>query len=216
MVDGGSSDGTIARCRALGARVVRSAWPGFVVQKNHALDAARGHFVLSLDADEWLTRPALREVERVLARPGDAVGWSFARCSRWAGRPIRHGRWFPDRRLRLVRREAARWIGTEPVDLLKVDGRIEDLDAEIGHDPYRSLAEHLATIDRYSGAHARSLREQGVRSRPWTPLVRGTWHLADSLLLRQGWRDGWRGVALGGLGAAHTALKWRRVRCGSP
>src|SRR4051812_12782787 len=61
IVDSGSTDGTVDIARAAGATVVQTAdWPGFGPQKNRALDAAQGDWVLSLDADERIS-PALAD-----------------------------------------------------------------------------------------------------------------------------------------------------------
>jgi tetratricopeptide (TPR) repeat protein len=55
VVDTGSADGTIARAEAAGARVLRHPWgEDFSEARNVALDAARGRFILVLDADEWI------------------------------------------------------------------------------------------------------------------------------------------------------------------
>lgn len=212
VLDSGSSDGTPELARSLGARVVETGWPGFVAQKNRALEEARGDWVLSLDADEWLTDAARASLADLLSGDPEQDGYRFARCSEWMGRPIRHGRWYPDRRVRLVRRGRARWVGREPADTLWTPGPVGDLEGDIGHRPYRSFREHLATIDRYTAASARSLVDDGIRARPWDPWVHGGWHVVDHTVLRQGFRDGWRGWALGGLGGVHAGLKWWRVR----
>ena len=60
VLDSASTDGTPDIARKLQAKVTtRNDWPGFGAQKNRALDLARGDWVLSLDADEWVT-PELR------------------------------------------------------------------------------------------------------------------------------------------------------------
>ncbi|HWI13426.1 MAG TPA: glycosyltransferase family 2 protein, partial [Burkholderiales bacterium] len=56
VVDSGSADDTVALARALGAQVHDTAdWPGYGPQKNRALQHATGDWVLSIDADEWVT-----------------------------------------------------------------------------------------------------------------------------------------------------------------
>lgn len=212
VIDSGSTDGTQELARSLGARVVETDWPGHVAQKNRGLAWAANPWVLSLDADERLSVEAQAAARAALAAPGDAVGFSFPRCSTWQGKPMRHGRWYPDRKVRLVRRERARWGGVDPHDTLQVEGTVRRLTGDIEHQPYRSLAEHLSTIDRYTAIHASSLHAAGVRARRIDVVLRPPLHFVDSAILRGGVLDGWRGVAVASLGARHAYLKWSRLR----
>ena len=212
VLDSGSTDATVSIARDCGARVLETDWPGFVAQKNRALESARGDVVLSLDADERLSPEALQEVERVLASRDEAHGWSFPRCSTWLGRPIRHGRWYPDRKVRLVCRGQGHWAGRDPHDRLVVAGVVRRLAGDILHDPYRDFSEHLGTIDRYARLSAESLHAEGRRGHVWDVVARPPLHFVDAYLLRRGFLDGLPGLALAGLGAAHVGLKWSRLR----
>lgn len=204
VVDSGSADDTVARAAALGARVVQTDWPGFVPQKNRAWSLATQPWVLSLDADEWLSPEAVDAIRAAIA--SDTVdGLRFVRRSRWLGHPIRHGRWGRDRPIRLARRDRARFVGDEPHDRLAVDGPVSDVDAVIHHDPYRSVAEHFATVGNYAALSSGSTR--GPVS-GWTLAWRPLAHAVDAIVLRQGWRDGPPGLAVAWVGAAGVALKW--------
>ena len=67
IVDSSSVDGTVAIARAAGATVIETAdWPGFGPQKNRALAAASGDWVLSLDADERVSDELQAEIMRVI------------------------------------------------------------------------------------------------------------------------------------------------------
>lgn len=214
VLDSGSTDDTVARARAAGAQVHCVDWPGHVEQKNRALRLCRGAWVLSIDADERLD-PELAQAVAAVVRaepPGPLVGYEIARLSWWMGAPIRHGTWYPDRRLRLVRRERGRWAGLDPHDRLQVDGPVGVLPGQLHHHPYRSLGEHLAVIDRYTAIAARSLRAAGRPVRPVDVLVRPFLHFVKAYLLKAGFRDGVRGVCLAWLGASYVALKWARAR----
>ena len=71
VLDSASIDGTADIAHACKARVEVSAdWPGFGPQKNRAIDLATGDWILSLDADEWVTPELRAEIERTLAVPG--------------------------------------------------------------------------------------------------------------------------------------------------
>lgn len=214
VLDAGSTDTTVDVARSFGATVIPTDWPGFAAQRHRSLGVGEAPFQLFLDADERLSPAGWRAVQGVLAAPGPAVGWTLARSTVYAGRALRHGRAWPDRRIRLVRRGFARWSNDPVHEVLRVDGPIADLDGWIDHHPYRSFADHLRTIDRYSQLHADALIERGARAGPFAPAAHAAWHLTRALLGGAAW-DGAPGLAFAGMGAVHAGLKWRRVRCGS-
>lgn len=204
VLDSGSRDDTVARARALGARVIETDWPGHVAQKNRALAEARGDWIVALDADERVT-PSLREAILAALVAPDADGYRVARRNHWLGHRLAHGAWYPDRRVRVAKRANARWGGEDPHDLLLVDGVVRDLPGDLDHHPYRSLAEHLATIDRYSAIAARRGSWLDILGRP-------PWHFFSGYVLRRGFLDGVPGLVVASLGAVHTLLKWSRLR----
>ena len=70
VVDTGSSDDTVARARALGARVEQIPWPGdFAPARNQALEWVSGDWVLVLDADERLRPEAMAPLRALMAQP---------------------------------------------------------------------------------------------------------------------------------------------------
>lgn len=206
VLDSGSTDGTVALARALGCRVVETDWPGHIAQKNRALALATQPWVLSLDADERLDEVAARSLEAALWAPESALGFALERHNRWLGRELSRGRWGSERKVRVVRAGSGVWIGKNPHDHLVVSGPVRTLAGVIVHEPYRDLAEHLATARRYAQM-ARDEREYSGGT-PLRGALHAGGHLADALLWRSGWRDGWPGFAVAGIGAWHSWLKW--------
>ncbi len=204
VLDSGSTDGTVERALALNARVESTDWPGFVAQKNRALSAARGDWVLSVDADETVGDTLREAIIRELAAPR-ADAYRLCRRNVYLGRPLRGGLAWPDRRVRLARRDKARWEGRDPHDVLVVDGNVADLGGELVHVPYRSLADHLARIDRYTQIDARNGSLLDLFFRPM-------WHFARGFVFRGGFRDGFPGLLYASLGALYVLLKWGRRR----
>ena len=128
VVDSFSTDHTVELARQYTDKVVQRQWPGHVLQKQFALEQATGDWIISLDADEELSPEAAAEIKSVLAAaPADVNGYSFPRQSFYLGRWIKHGGWYPDRKVRLVRRGHARWGGEDPHDKLVADGQTRDL-----------------------------------------------------------------------------------------
>jgi len=210
VLDSGSSDGTVALAEALGARVVQTDWPGHVAQKNRALALLSHPWVLSIDADERVPPALADEVKQAIASPGAHVAFSMPRLSWWGGAPLRHGTWYPDRRVRLFRQDSARWGGEDPHDRVEVVGTVGRFRTPLHHHPYRHLGEHLATIEAYTARQATLALAAGRRAHWWDVVLRPPLHLVKALLLRVAFLDGPRGVVVAGLGALSVGLKWGR------
>src|SRR5690606_1878985 len=151
--------------RELGARVVERDWPGHVQQKNFALECATHDWVLCLDADERVSPELRAAILKALERDDLPAGFRFPRRNRYLGRWIRHGGGCPGRTLGLFRRSRGRWAGQNPRDRVHVDGPVVDLDGDLLHDSYRSLSDHLRTIDSFTTIAAREKLAEGARAR---------------------------------------------------
>ncbi|HEX8877682.1 MAG TPA: glycosyltransferase family 2 protein [Phycisphaerales bacterium] len=207
-VDSGSSDGTVELLESRGARVLRSAWLGFVRTKQLAMDHCRGEWVLSLDSDEAPDATLVGEIRRVVREAETAQGYWINRKTWVAGRFLEHC-WQPEWRLRLVRRGLAKWGGIDPHDQLELTpgARDEKLAGTLRHDSFASFAEHLERQARYARLHAEGLFAQGKRSGFLGIAVQPSAAFVKQLVLKSGWRDGWRGVLAAASTAAGTLMK---------
>jgi glycosyltransferase involved in cell wall biosynthesis len=155
VVDSGSTDGTQEFCRQMGARVIFHEWPGHVAQKQFAMESTKNEWILSLDADEALSEALMREIlTAVKDADSNVSAFSMPRLSKYLGRWIKHGGWYPDRKVRLVRRGRGVWKGLDPHDKLVVDGKVHRLENPILHYVYRGIADHVKTINSFSDIYA--------------------------------------------------------------
>lgn len=211
VVDGGSSDDTVAVARAAGARVVENPWEGYAAQKNHAVTLASHDWIFGLDADETVSTELAASVRAALADPGDHVAFTCNRRNHYLGAPVRWCGWYPDRRFRLFHREHGRWIGPDPHDRVEADGPTAHLAGDLLHDSYRSVADHRRSIERLATSWAESKHAAGRRVRPWDRL-RPAAHFLKNYLLRLGILEGYRGILICGYGALHVARRHRLLR----
>ncbi len=207
VVDSGSTDGTPEICERFGARVIHRDWPGYVEQKQFALEACRWEWIFSLDADEAVSDELATELQKAVSEAGPEVcGFSMPRLSRYLGRWIRHGGWYPDRKLRLVRRGKARWQGINPHDQLVADGRVCDLKHPMHHFVYRAIADQVATMNNFSDIYARQDRPRGG----WF-VVAGVFHALGKFLECYVWKlgllDGMAGLIIAMNSAGYVFLK---------
>jgi len=99
-----------------------------------------------------------------------------------------------------------------PVDVLDelvVEGRVERLGNPILHFSYRDIADHVATINRFS---SRAAMEQEPTA--WTPfkmIANPAWRFFNFYFIRGGFRDGGRGLYAAMTAAFYVFLKYAKL-----
>ncbi len=212
VVDSGSTDRTLAIAREYTDRIIERPWPGHLEQKNFALEQAAGEWVLSIDADERVS-PELAEEIRALLRHDDIAetGFTVPRKTFYLGKWITHGGWYPDRKLRLVRRGRAHWAGVNPHDHLYADGAVGNLGGDLHHYTYRDISAHLKTIDLFTTIAAEQLAQQGQRHALCHMLLNPPCRFLRMYLLRLGFLDGLAGFVVAALGGYYVFLKYAKL-----
>jgi len=212
VVDSGSTDDTREIAASLGARVVKTeGWPGFGAQKNRALELARGRWVLSIDADERVSEALAARIQAVIKSEQAADGYELSRVSRFCGQWIRHGDWYPDRVLRLFRRESGRFTDDLVHERLKVKGRVERLAGDLLHDTMPTLDDALDKMNRYSSGRALDKVAAGRTGGLGAALAHGLWAFVRCYGLKRGFLDGRLGFVLAVYVAEGTYYRYLKM-----
>jgi glycosyltransferase involved in cell wall biosynthesis len=209
VADTGSTDGTAGVARRGGARLESIGWEGFVASRNRALAEARNEWILVLDADERVP-PALRDaILSALERDDPAIsGFRMPRLSHFLGRPVRHGTWYPDYKLRLGRKSRGlRAEGGRVHEVMAVDGAIGRVVTPLIHHPYRDLSDALRKASTYARLGAQDRFDRGVRGSGMGLFVRPAVEFFRFLVLRAGFLDGLVGVYVAFLHASSYFLR---------
>ena len=204
IVDDNSDDGTADLARSLGAKVITIANRGdrpLEWLDTHGFKAAEGDWIVQMDADERMT-PLLAAKLSGIAVTGAYSGVRFARRNIIWGAWIRYGGWFVADQLRFFKRSAfdESWdcgIHTQPL----IKGEIRTLPAHENfatiHLDYDNVEQFVRrTLLNYAKTEALMQYRGGKRFsmvrlvvKPWVKLV-------GRYIVRQGFRDGVRGLAL--------------------
>ena len=211
VVDAESTDDTAAIARRFTPRVVVRCWPGFVAQKNFAAEQARHDWILSLDADERVSPALANEIRGVLDTSPRDAGFRMPRVSHYLGRWLRSTDWYPDAQLRLYDRRRARWQGQHVHESVVADGPVGTLREELLHYPYRDIAHHVQTIDRYTTLAAQQAAERGARASVADLVVRPPLAFLRNYLLRLGIKDGQAGLVVSLLNSYYVFLKFAKL-----
>ena len=214
ILDSGSQDATVAICREYSARVEETDWPGFGLQKQRALERARGDWVLSLDADEALDPELRREIDFTLAQdPPPHQAYTLPWLTHAFGTTLHRGHW-ARAPLRLFRRDCGHFtpVAVHEKVALKRGCRVGHLQAPLHHFSYRDTQHARAKLSHYAELQASERFQAGRRAR-WalTAYIRAGWNWIDNYLLRAAFLDGRGGWIMSRLSAAYTLEKYRAL-----
>lgn len=208
VVDSGSTDGTQEICRRFGAMVIETPdWPGFGRQKNRAIEACTGDWILSLDADETVP-PKLRDEILTAARSDGNVAFRIPRLSSFCGRDIHHSGWRPDYVTRLFRSGTAKFSDDLVHERLTVAGDVGTLKESLMHASFDSIEELIDKINAYSTAGARMLHQKERKASMSSAVLRASWAFFRTYVLRLGFLDGREGFIIAFSAAEGTFYKY--------
>lgn len=211
VLDSGSTDNTQKLARDLGAEVAENCdWQGFGVQKNRALDLARGDWVLSIDADERVTPALGAEIVRVVGEPTHDV-YSIPRLSSYCGQYMRHSGWNPDQVTRLFRRGAAVFSNDLVHERILTSRSVGGLKSSLLHESFVSFEAVLDKANRYSTAGAEVLYARGKSSSVSKAIAHGVWAFFRTYVLRRGFLDGKMGLLLAISNAEGTYYRYLKL-----
>lgn len=151
-------------------------------------------WVLSIDADEWVTPELAASIAAHLEQSSQPA--RVLRASSFCGRVMKHSGWGDDWITRLAPREAMRFSDDLVHERILVEGEPASLSGELGHESFRDLSDVLRKIDHYSSAWAEQAYKAGRRSSLGKAIGRGLFACLKTLVLKQGFRDGAHGVLL--------------------
>ncbi|MCU1269530.1 MAG: hypothetical protein JWN74_824 [Acidobacteriaceae bacterium] len=212
VVDSGSSDRTLEIARSHGAKIFIEPWKGFAAQKNSAMEKASGDWVVQLDADEALEKELAEEIESVLERAGDLVGYWIPRKNFFLGRWMKHGGFYPDPKLRLIRRCAGKFeeYGAHPT--IKVNGPTGTLKHALIHNAYPTLSGYIDHMNSYSSSGAEVAVARGHRGfNLLNIIVRPKLTFMYNYIFRLGFLDGREGFLLHLYHAVYVSWKYAKA-----
>lgn len=212
ILDSGSTDATEEIARRHGARFHRRDWPGYGIQKQRAVGAARGAWILSVDADELVSEPLARSIRSAVADPGGRSGFEVACHTRFMDAWLGGRGWWTDWKLRLFRKEKGRFTPDPVHEGVRVQGRTGRLRGPLYHDPWRDVEHRLSKDNRYGTLAAVRDYRNGRRAGRLTPLVRaGAWFLKE-YLVRGSFVHGQAGAIHAGLVGAYAFQRSVKLR----
>src|SRR5262245_17951013 len=197
VVDSYSTDETLNILKSFPqVDVYQRKFDTFANQDNHGLDQITTEWVLSLDADYFLTEELIEEIIRL--EPHDSINAYWVRFKYCIFGKTLRGSLYPPRKV-LYRRDRARYEDDGHAHCVLVEGKTGWLSSYILHDDRKSLSRWLSSQDRYSLLEEKKLRQTPREQLDLADLMRQSKVLAPivslfyCLIIQGGVLDGWAG-----------------------
>lgn len=162
VVDGSSVDKTVEIAKEYNAKIIRTDNPKiFHINKQKAIDACKGDWILQLDADEIVTPALKEEIIHVLSRK-PLNGYWIPRKNYFLGKFLTKGGQYPDYTLRLYKRGKGRLPAKSVHEQAVVEGEVVYLKNPLEHYPYPNFSHYLEHFNRYTDIFAEELKNENT------------------------------------------------------
>lgn len=218
VIDDCSEDNTVQIAETHGAKVVsRNSAGSFHENKNLAIERAHGEWILSLDADEVVTKELAASIKSVLADP-HSDGYLVDRHNYFLGQWIKGCGWYPDHILRLFRKGKACWP-LEIHDTPKLEGgnrKAPLLEGPLIHYSYQSFEQYFDKFNAYTTRLAAEYAQRDERlegfSIPVNLFLRPGFWFFKKYIFSGGYKDGLFGFFISFSSALTIFVSYLKLR----
>ncbi|MFB6319091.1 glycosyltransferase family 2 protein [Saccharicrinis sp. FJH54] len=182
-------------------------------QKNFGISMTNNDYILSLDADESLSPELLNHM--VMNRDQfTAFAYSFRRLNHIGSEPIKHGLWYPDEKVRLFRKDKARWETGVLHEKLVTDAnvRVVRIPLHINHFGFNGIKDFREKSFGYARWWADNKFKAGEKTGVLSPLFHALWTFIRSFFIKLAFLDGTTGVQISVQNTRETYLKYKTLR----
>ena len=191
VLDTGSSDDTCQLAEQAGAKVHKQdRWEGFGKAKQQAVALAAHDWILSIDADERLSKELQQELSILKKKDFEAKAWHLKRRSYYLGKPIRYCGWQSDAPLRIFNRNHGGFNDKTVHEGIKTEQEKAICKGLMHHLTYPTLESHISKIRFYADL-AGLKRESTLMA-----ALRAVHKFFKMYIIKLGFLDGYTGFLL--------------------
>jgi len=197
VIDNSSSDATAAVAKKYNAIVYTR--PNILMlntNKNYGFTKAQGDWILNLDADEVIPEALAKEIISLLKKDVKENGFWIKRKNFSFGKWIQHGLWWPDKQLRLFKKDTGKFLCKHIHEYIEVEGASKELQEPYDHYNYETVHQYLTKIDRASSSEAIVLSEMNYELNWYDALRFPISDFVKIYLAQGGYKDGLHGLVM--------------------
>ncbi len=212
ILDSFSADKTKEICLTYNVKFHERKWEGYSTTKNYANSLANSDYILSIDADEALSPEAIKWLSEFKKQKNPKTAYQINRLTNYCGKWIRHGGWYPDRKIRLWKKDAAKWTGSIHETLeLSENATIDKLHGDLYHYTFHTIHQHEEQVNKFTEIAAKNDFERGRRTNKIKILFYPKWKFFRDYYIKRGFLDGYYGYLVCKISAHASFLKYVKL-----
>lgn len=211
VLDSFSTDNTKAICSRLNVRFIEKEWLGYSASKNYANNLASYPYILSIDADECLSKELIDSIKRHKGKGLNNV-YSLNRLTNYMGTWVKHCGWYPDKKVRLFPKDVE-WEGAYVHEELNLKNySVIELEGHLHHYSYYDTVDHRKRADKYSLLTAQKMNAKGKKAGALKPYLSAIAKFISVYFIKLGFLDGKAGWNIARISAASNIVKYKELR----
>jgi glycosyltransferase involved in cell wall biosynthesis len=213
VVDSFSTDKTKNICEQHHVRFVQREWQGYANQKNYANSLARYDYILSIDADEELSDMLIKSILTVKQNP-TADAYCMNRRTNYCGKWIRHCGWYPDKKIRLWKKDKASWSPDKIHEkvIVSPDATMLYLKGDLLHYSYYTISEHILQLDKFTEISACEVLKKDKRVTVAKIIFKPACKFIRDYFIKLGFLDGYYGFVICTISSFTIFIKYAKAR----
>ncbi|MEA3452322.1 MAG: glycosyltransferase family 2 protein, partial [Bacteroidota bacterium] len=210
VVDSLSTDKTKEICEKYDVKFVEQKFLGYRDQKNFAMNAAENNYVLSLDADEAVSEDLKKIIIEQKEKGFEYDAFYINLLYNFGGKWIRHGEWYPNKKIRLWNREKGEWGGQNIHENVKMkkDASIKRIKVDILHYPYEDIADFNKQLIKFAKVWSQEKFNKNKKTNLFSAIGRSIFKFVRGYIFQFGFLDGFYGYVIAKSSAHYTFLKY--------
>ena len=222
VVDGESTDKTTSIAKKMGARVISTTnKQNFHINKQIAMDAAKGDLILQLDADEVVDDQLaafIKSVHTQILSKEDKIlpaAWWIKRKNLFLGSFLTKGGQYPDAVIRLYRKGLAHLPQKDVHEQMEVEGEVGTAEGHLIHYSNPTFEDYLRKFNTYTSFTASSLHKEGLTPSFTLALVylfkKPLWQFIRIYVRHRGYVDGLPGFLFATMSGLHFPFAYIKL-----
>jgi len=183
-------------------------------QRNIGIEHATGDWILQTESDEVFPNDAKEKIRKAIENPQGCVAFRVFRINCFLNYPLRYAG-SRNHIIRIFKKGKSAYIGNSVHETLGVEGPVGDIDIEILHYSFTSIAHYIAKLNFFSDAESDIFLKEKNEVEIKEIKYRLTWKSLKLFwklyIKKKGYKDGMHGLAWCVLCVIGPQVRWLKI-----